>query len=234
MTARQHSEREAIDEPAPFVIGAEVSCSDGVCGELTRVVLDPVARSLTHVVVQPKHRHEAGRLVPVGLVDPTAAAIGLRCTTAVFAALPTAEESQFLPEWNEYQGYQRDQILAWPYYGLRMGAGTGLGAAGVMAASQVDSAPRQVTHDRVPIGEVQVRRGEHVHATDGTIGRVQGLVVHSGDHLVSHVLLDEGHLWGKRSVAIPIGSVAGVDDGVRLSLTKDEVRDLPPVDLAHL
>jgi hypothetical protein len=26
--------------------------------------------------------------------------------------------------------------------------------------------------------------------------------------------------------------VAGVGDGVRLSLSKDEVRDLPPVDLA--
>lgn len=40
-------------------------------------------------------------------------------------------------------------------------------------------------------------------------------------------LLDEGHLWGKRRVAIPIGAVADFSDGVRLSLTKDEVRDLP-------
>ena len=72
------------------------------------MVLDLVARRLTHVVVQSKHRHDAGRLVPVGLVDPTAVAIGLSCTTTVFATLPTAEESEFLPEWNEYQGYRRD------------------------------------------------------------------------------------------------------------------------------
>ena len=227
-------ERDAIDEPEPFVIGAEVSCSDGVCGELARVVLDPVARRLTHLVVEPKHRHEAGRLVPVGLVDPAAVAIGLRCTSTVFATLPTAEESQFLPEWHEYQGYRSGQILAWPYYGLRMGAGTGLGGGNLTDTSRVDPAPRRVTHDRVPVGEVQVHRGEHVHASDGTIGRVQGLVVHPGDHLVSHVLLDEGHLWGRRSVAIPIGAVTGVADGVHLSLTKDEVRDLPPVDLDQL
>ena len=44
---------------------------------------------------------------------------------------------------------------------------------------------------------------------------------------VTHILLDEGHLWGKRQVAIPIGAVADFSDGVRLSLTKDEVRDLP-------
>jgi hypothetical protein len=50
---------------------------------------------------------------------------------------------------------------------------------------------------------------------------------------VTHVLLDEGHLWGQKRVAIPIGAVKDVDDGVRLSLTMDEVRDLPPIDLDH-
>ncbi len=44
---------------------------------------------------------------------------------------------------------------------------------------------------------------------------------------MTHILLDEGHLWGKRRVAIPIGAVASFSDGVRLSLTRDEVRDLP-------
>jgi len=48
------------------------------------------------------------------------------------------------------------------------------------------------------------------------------------------VLLDEGHLWGKKEIAIPIGAVKDVAaDGVRLKLTRDEVRDLPSVDLAH-
>ena len=74
---------------------------------------------------------------------------------------------------------------------------------------------------------------EHVHASDGSIGRVQGLVIDPADRRVTHVLLQEGHLWGKHRVAIPIGAVTTVDvDGVRLSLTKDEVRALPPVELA--
>jgi hypothetical protein len=90
-----------------------------------------------------------------------------------------------------------------------------------------------IIRDRVPAGDVQVRRGEHVHATDGAILRVQGLVVDPVDHHVTHVLVDEGRLWGKKEVAIPIGAVAGADDGVRVSLTKDEVADLPPVDLSH-
>ena len=64
--------------------------------------------------------------------------------------------------------------------------------------------PQATTEDRVPEGEVEVRRGEHVHATDGEIGRVHGFVIDPTDHQLTHVLLDEGHLWGKKTVAIPI------------------------------
>ena len=78
-----------------------------------------------------------------------------------------------------------------------------------------------------------MRRNEHVHATDGSIGRVQGLVIDPGSHHVTHVLLQEGHLWGRKEVAIPIGAVTGVDDGIKLSLTKQQVQDLPPVDIDH-
>jgi hypothetical protein len=37
----------------------------------------------------------------------------------------------------------------------------------------------------------------------------------------------EGHLWGKRRIAIPVSAVADFSDGIRLSLARDEVRDLP-------
>ena len=39
-----------------FTIGAEASCTDGVCGEMTRVVIDPIAETVTHLVIEPKHR----------------------------------------------------------------------------------------------------------------------------------------------------------------------------------
>ena len=111
--------------------------------------------------------------------------------------------------------------------------GVGTGGRGTGSQARAWARSPGDHHDRVPVGEVEVRRGEHVHATDGEIGRVQGLVIDPSDHHVTHVLLDEGHLWGQKQVAIPIGAVTSVDDGVRLNLTKDEVRDLPPVELAH-
>ena len=135
--------------------------------------------------------------------------------------LEDASETQFLPGACGQWGYEQQQMLSLPYYGLDVG-GVGMGTG-----------PHAITHDRVPVGEVEVRRGERVHATDGAIGRVKGLVIDPRDHHLTHVLLDEGHLWGQKRVAIPISAVTRIDDGVRLKLTKDEVRELPPVDLDH-
>jgi len=221
-----------MSETTEFTIGSEVLCHDGACGELTRVVIDPVLRTLTHLVVEAKHRQGNGRLVPVDLVESAGAQISLRCTIAEFDALEDAEETQFLPGASGEWGYQQQQMLTLPYYGLGAGTGMGLGIGG-MHVGDADVGPHPVIADRVPAGEVEVRRGEQVHASDGTIGRVQGLVIDAADHHVTHVLLEEGHLWGKKEVAIPIGAVQSVRDGVALNLTKNEVRDLPPVDLDH-
>jgi hypothetical protein len=76
---------------------------------------------------------------------------------------------------------------------------------------------------------VAVRRGQHVHATDGDIGLVEGLVIDPRNHHVTHVLLQEGHLLGRKDVAIPITAVTDLQDGIRLHITKQQVRDLPPV-----
>jgi len=43
------------------------------------------------------------------------------------------------------------------------------------------------------------------------------------------VLLQEGHIWGRKEVAIPIVAVVGVGDGIRLNISKQEVEELPSV-----
>ena len=86
-----------------------------------------------------------------------------------------------------------------------------------------------VVHEVVPSGEADLQRGESVHALDGEIGQVQGFLVDPSDNHVTHVLLQEGHLWGRKEVAIPMSAVTGVDSGIRLNITKKQVEDLPPV-----
>jgi sporulation protein YlmC with PRC-barrel domain len=193
-------------ETARFTIGADVSCTDGPCGEVSRLIVDPVADTVTHLVIGPKHRHGHGRLVPVGLVDTSTGQIRLRCTKAEFDKLDPAEETRQLPE-----DYPATNLVA----GYDPALGTGR--------------RQYVTEDSVPLGEVELRRGDHVHATDGRIGQVGGFVIDPASHHVTHALLQEGHLWGRKEVAIPISAVTRVDDGIWLSITKQQVQDLPPV-----
>jgi sporulation protein YlmC with PRC-barrel domain len=192
-------------EETQFTIGAEASCSDGPCGEVRRFVIDPATEAVTHLVIEPKHGDETGRLVPMDLIDTTTGAIRLRCTIAEFNNLDPSEERDLA------------QVAG---IGYAMPGGPPTGIPGPV---------QYVVEDVIPVGEVEVSPGDPVHATDGEIGRVQGFLVDPGDHRVTHVLLREGHLWGRKEVSIPASAVTGVEDGIRLNLTKQQVQDLPPI-----
>lgn len=204
-----------MEEPL-FTIGAHANCSDGECGTVIRVVINPIARTVTHLVVEPEHRQGLGRLVPLELVNSSDGDVSLRCTLEEFGRLEEAEETEFLPGTTSYLGYSPASVLVSPYFGL--GAGV---------------AEPPVVHDKLPLGEVSVRRNAPVHATDGEIGKIQGIVFDPGDHHVTHVLLQEGHLWGREEVAIPVSAITNFGSEIHLSLTKQEVRDLPPIDIAR-
>jgi sporulation protein YlmC with PRC-barrel domain len=194
-----------MDDETEFAMGATASCVDGPGGKVSRVIIDPGTETVTHLVIQPKHRLGVGRLVPLDLVDTTAGDIRLRCTVEEFGQLEPAQEAELI-----------DDVTGVP------------GLGGLAAPVGVTSAMPVILQDVVPLGEAEVDRGEPVHALDGEIGRVQGFLVDPEDHRVTHVLLEEGHLWGRKKVSIPVSAVTGVENGIRLSLTKKQVEDLPP------
>jgi hypothetical protein len=193
-------------EATEFTIGARASCSDGPCGEISRLVIDPAAGSVTHLVITPGHDRAAGRLVPVDLVDATGGGVSVRCSLAEFDRLEHAAERELVT-------------------GME---GVGGGLVGMQYGTQ-PGAPSMIIEDVVPVGETDVGPGERVHAVDGEIGRVKGFLVDPADHRVTHVLLEEGHFWGRKEVAIPMSAVTAFEGGIQLNLSKKQVEELPPV-----
>jgi hypothetical protein len=213
-------------EATEFTIGAEASCSDGFCGEVTRMIIDPATRTLTHLVIEPKHHRDRGRLVPIELVETATGDIRLRCTLGEFDQLEPSQEVD-LEEGVEYQGgYGAAESIQG--YGGTGSMGVGGSVSGTAIGSTLGHNTPVVIHDAVPLGEADLRRGDHVHALDGAIGQVRGFVVDPSDHRVTHILLQEGHIWGRKEVAIPISAVTGMDNVIRLNITKQQVEDLPP------
>ena len=205
-----------------FTLGARASCSDGLCGEVVRAILDPATKTVTHLVIEPRHRKADGRLVPAGLVEPGTGEIRLRCSIAEFGQLEAAEEIELAEGLDYSSGYGPDAVMG---YGQ-----AGVSASGMGIGMSLGHQPSIVTSDNVPEGESEVAVHERVHAVDGEIGRLKGFAVDPADHRVTHVLLREGHLWGRKEVAIPVSAVASVDDGIWLNLTKKQVEALPPRD----
>jgi sporulation protein YlmC with PRC-barrel domain len=215
-----------------YLIGSRVYCTGAAsgeeCGEVEYVVVDPVADKLTHLVVRPRDAGPDGeaRLVPIHIATPGPDGVTLNCTHARLNEFEAAEQTFFLPGGEPVGRARSERVLEWPFYGVAPSP-TLLGVPPIP-----EPAPPIATTEHIPAGEVSIRRGERVHATDGEIGRVKGLIVVPPNSEVTHVLLDEGHLWGRKRVAIPVRDVTGIDDdGVAVRLTKDEIKDLPPVDV---
>jgi sporulation protein YlmC with PRC-barrel domain len=212
----------------PFRIGADARCTDGACGQVSRIIINPVAREVTHLAVDPKHRHGPGRLVPIDLVDATTGQIRLVCTLAEFQTLRPAQETESVRDLDPTGHGHPDNAPKKVNWVLVDGAVIRQSGRGE------PEAPPQVTVDYVPSGAVDIHRELTVCATDGEIGHVQGLVVEPGGHQVTHVLLQKGHMRSRKEVAIPIGAVTKIGTFlIHLSLTKHQVKDLPPVDTDH-
>jgi sporulation protein YlmC with PRC-barrel domain len=207
-------------------LGTPVRCTDGTFGELADVVIDPISRRLTHLVVRPGHEQGQARLVPVELAASrdNGSEVTLDCTVDEVTKLEPVHEYAYLrlgespvedPEWD----VGVEDVLALPYY-----------EADPYGPSPIYDTNVGMAYDRVPKGEVEIRRASAVASVDGhDLGQVDGFVV-DAEGQITHVVLERGHLWGRREVTIPIGAVATVEtDAVTLSLSKDEVGSLPSV-----
>jgi hypothetical protein len=172
-------------------------------------------------VVRPKHQHGVDRLVPIGVVESIARDVKIRCTSTQFEHLDFLDEGGTLPGAAGSWAYGSGQMSSFPIFERDMGAleaRVGSGAGGE---------PHVVISSGEPLGEIQVRRGVAVDANDGHVGSLRGLVVDLAGFRATHLLLDEGHLFGKKEVAIPFGSAIAVGDRIQLDLSKQQIHSLP-------
>jgi hypothetical protein len=195
-------------------IDAAVQCTDGVGGRSSYVVLNPVTREVTHLVVKESTFPRLERLVPVGMVAETSSdQIHLTCSQQELHGLESFIETEFLPGEFPYAAYGLGEYRLWPYI-----------------LSNDALAP--VEHERVPPGELAVRRGSHVQATDGNVGQVDEFLVDRDTEQITHLVLREGHLWGQKDVLIPVSEIGHIDeDRVYLTLSREEVANLPSIPL---
>jgi hypothetical protein len=179
------------------------------------MLINPGVDQVTHLVVREASSPNTDYLVPIDLVSETIAdTIRLRCSQAELAKMAPFIQTTFIEEKvPNYTG-------AWGGYGM--------GTYFWPYVTSEKTIHMSIGYQQIPPGEVAVRRGTRVEATDGDVGHVDELVVNPENQHITHMVMREGHLWGQRDVIIPVSAMGETrEDTVFLKLDKHQIEALP-------
>lgn len=204
-----------------LALGRTVRCSDGAVRELADIVVDARGRRVTHLVVEPKRRHEEARLVSLDLAVEDAKGLSLCCTSDMLDQLEAVREYAYLPA-----GEHPDEGGEWS-----------VGVEDVLVVPSVEpldvGEPEldpnvNLMYDRVPKGEVELRPTSSVYSADEHhVGSVHGVVV-GDDGVIAVLTLLRGHLWWRREIAVPADAIGSLEnDLVTLAVEKRELTRFP-------
>jgi sporulation protein YlmC with PRC-barrel domain len=205
------------DRNIEIPVEAQVICTDGNCGRSIGLLINPVFELVTHVVVKEEIPPEREYIVPVDLIfQTTSEMIQLTCSKAEFERLESFTKTEYIEEKMPiyYSGYSETYGLGthflWPY----------------VSPERNVSVP--VEHPQIPPGELIIRRGAKVEANDGPIGQIDEFMINPDNGHITHLVMREGHHWGKKDVIIPLSAIKEAHkDKVILKIDKHAVGSLP-------
>jgi hypothetical protein len=199
-------------------LNAQVECTDGICGHSVYVLINPVIDQVTHLVVKEDSHPNKEYIIPVDLVTETLAdTIRINCSKVELEKMDPFKKTTFIEERVPDRNYS---------YGSGMyGMGDYYFMPYVVPEKRI-YAPEE--SQQIPPGELAVRRGTRVEATDGYIGHVDEFVVNPENCHITHMVMREGHLWGQKDAIIPISAIGDTrGDTVFLKLDKHQIESLP-------
>lgn len=192
---------------------ARVECVDGTGGRCTGVIIEYTTRQVTHLIVRQDRPPRSERLVSVGWVaETTPDLVRLRCSKRKLEALQPFVETEYRElRYSTFVGDPYCGQYGWPFV--------------AMVRALVP-----LKRERIPAGELAVRHGARVKATDGHVGRVDEFLADPESRQITHLVMREGHLWWQEDVLVPVAEIdrAG-EDTVFLKLDRHAIDSLPAV-----
>lgn len=157
-------------------LNVTVVCVDGKCGRSSHVIIEPNSQKVTHFVVDTSNFLEFHKyLVNIDrVVNTTHQSIRLSCTKEELKTMPPFTEMRFLnsitsefeplKDFSESAIYNSSSYFMWSDPAL-----------------DEDMFLIPIEEELIPAGEMAVRRGAWVEASDGHIGRVDEFIIDPDD-----------------------------------------------------
>lgn len=208
MAETRDVEFEEIEIPAD----GHVYCREKECGKVTHIVINPTTGKLADVVVKEHSSPHKERLVPrKHISEASSESIRLDCSEEQLKEFSEFESQEFIEAKLPHMLLGGPYPMVWPY---------------VVPEKQLIPVEREM----IPVGELAVRRNTVVEADDGPIGKVDEFMVDEHTGRITHLIMREGHLWGKRDVMIPVSAIKHMEEErVELKLDKKQVEELPVI-----
>jgi uncharacterized protein YrrD len=199
-------------------VNAKVKCQNKVCGKISCVIIDPISKLVTHIVVQEKGFIGIERLIPVEeILESQSDQITLRCSPDALSKFESFTESHYISSDAEFPDYQVEHYHYFPFSTSEFG-------------ETFEYEPWFVETECIPQNELGIHRGAEVYARDGKVGQVDEFLISAKDDRISHLVLKEGHFWGQKIVTIPVSEIDRIEtDLIYLKLSKQDIEKLPAI-----
>jgi uncharacterized membrane protein len=192
-------------------VNAKVLFADDTTGEVETVIVHRLSHKVTHVVVKASDKKDkTARVVPIDQVaSMDRGMVLLRCTGAEFHELePFVDEKVELVSFPDYQHSPIDPT------GMPLGP------------TMMESYYVTESVERIPEGELGVKVGTKIEATDGEVGHLAELVITPRTGEVTHFVLERDD----RHTSLPLSVIRYVrQDVIYLKLDKKALGQLPSV-----
>jgi hypothetical protein len=214
-----------------------IAATDGIIGRVRDFYFDDEAWTVRYLVVETGEGDESRKVLisPIGIGQPnwSEKILPVSLTRAQVRGSPAIDTNKPVSRQHE-MGY-----LGYFGYGAYWGGG-GLWGAGIypdelQAGLQNEVAGRNGRH---PQHDVHLRSGNevmryYVHASDGDIGHVHGLIFDEKSWAIRYIIVDTSNWWlGHQVMVAPdwINDVDWAESMLCIDLTRQAIKDSPPYD----
>lgn len=189
---------------------ATVYCTNGECGQISKLIIDPNTNELTHIVVEENRIPKNERIVPISYIDSTDEnSVHLSCPKQMFFEMENFISHVFYPAEKAYGIFPLRPKVYIPYHSSN---------------KKYADVPKKM----IPAGEISFDIGASVFATDGYVGSVDEFLIDPKSEHITHLVMVEGPFWNKRQVAIPVSNMEQIEENaVHLNINKSQIEDLP-------
>ncbi|MCI0398802.1 MAG: PRC-barrel domain-containing protein [Chloroflexi bacterium] len=205
-----------------YHFGAQVHCTDGKCGKLVKLSVDPESWQVRDLVVEEGFLLKHARVFPASLV---------KATTADDITLTiNSEELATYPEYKEFA------VAVAPGGRVRQPAKPAAVPSADVVTPNLQPGRRPLPsnyplvheeiHEGVASGLIMIERGTPLKNHNGAVGKLDHVVVDADTGRITHLISHHGLVSGDE-LAIPASLIDRISEtGIHLRATKEELKAL--------